>query len=172
MALAATLPPAATATATPARPSFTVQGQSVNVCTGPGVAYPVIGQARQGQSYEITGKNPAQDWWEFDYPAGQGSQGSQTSLGRKGWVNAGVVVANALAASVKMAQNSSPVPKPAPTPTPQSPTAPTPSASCPAWYQRPEPGKGVLVIENHDTGRLPTIVEEIFRRRDLCVARL
>ena len=53
------------------------------------------------------------------------------------------LVANALAASVKMAQNSPPVPKPAPTPTPQSPTAPTPSASCPAWYQRPEPGKGV-----------------------------
>jgi len=82
------------------------------------------------------------------------------------------LVANALAASVKMAQNSPPVPKPAPTPTPQSPTAPTPSASCPAWYQRPEPGKGVLVSDNHDTGRLPTIVEEIFRRRDLCVARL
>jgi hypothetical protein len=25
----------------------------------------------------------------------------------------------------------------------------TPGPACPGWYQRPEPGRGILVIENH-----------------------
>jgi hypothetical protein len=43
-------------------------------------------------------------------------------------------------------------PKPAPTATKRPPT-PTKS-TCPGWYQKPQPGKGVLLIENHGGSEL------------------
>ena len=47
---------------------------AVNVRSGPGTNYAQIGRLQAGQSFAITGKNPAGDWWQFDFN------------GRPGWV--------------------------------------------------------------------------------------
>ncbi len=102
----ATLTPASTPTpsATPAPPpSFTVASANINVRSGPGTVYPVIGALLAGQGGVITGRNAAGDWWQFDYG------------GRTGWVSSTVVRAgaDALVAAVIPAP-----PTPTATPTP------------------------------------------------------
>ncbi len=84
-----TTTPAPSATPT-APPSFTVANANVNVRSGPGTVYPVIGALRAGQAGVITGRNAAGDWWQFDYN------------GQAGWVNSSVVRAgtDALAVAV------------------------------------------------------------------------
>ncbi len=49
-------------------------GASINVRSGPGTIFPVLGRLSEGQSFPITGKNENGDWWEFDYN------------GKTGWV--------------------------------------------------------------------------------------
>jgi hypothetical protein len=44
-----------------------VTSATVNVRSGPGTNYSRIGQLKAGQSFEITGKNAAGDWWQFAY---------------------------------------------------------------------------------------------------------
>lgn len=106
----ATQPPSVTPSSTPppsatptAPPNFTVANASVNVRSGPGTIYPAIGVLKAGQSFTITGRNTAGDWWQFDYN------------GQAGWVSNSVVRADgdALAAAVVPAP-----PTPAASPTP------------------------------------------------------
>jgi serine/threonine protein kinase len=88
--------PTETATATPA-PAFTVkEGSAVNVRSGPGTVYPVIGALQPGETRLVTGRNESADWWQFDY------------AGQKGWVSNLVVMANTSALSV--AVKSTPLP--------------------------------------------------------------
>jgi uncharacterized protein YgiM (DUF1202 family) len=84
---------------------------TANVRSGPGTNYPIMGEVRPGQTYEVTGKNPAGDWWQFNFQ------------GRTGWVFGQFVQPNAAARSVPVASN---IPTPPPTPRPQ-PTAPPPT---------------------------------------------
>jgi hypothetical protein len=51
----------------------------LNVRSGPGVEYPVIGGLSEGESAQIVGKNPEETWWLIVYPS--------NSDGR-GWVSA------------------------------------------------------------------------------------
>ena len=60
-------PPPTAVPPTQESPTFTVSNGSVNVRGGPGTNYAVLGQISQGQSFPITGKNAAGDWWQFDY---------------------------------------------------------------------------------------------------------
>ncbi|MCD6290177.1 MAG: SH3 domain-containing protein, partial [Anaerolineae bacterium] len=67
--------PSPTNTPTPLPPAA-IPTTNMNVRKGPGTNYPIIGAARAGQVYLITGKNPRGDWWQIDY------------RGRAGWLYA------------------------------------------------------------------------------------
>ncbi|PKO23188.1 MAG: hypothetical protein CVU38_05375 [Chloroflexi bacterium HGW-Chloroflexi-1] len=130
-------PTAAPATATPQPASFTVTSATVNIRNGPGTNYVRIGQVRQGQTFEITGKNPAGDWWRFDYN------------GKIAWVIGRLVSANATG-SVQVASD---IPAPPPTARPQ-PTAkpataqPTPPPAPPLRFALT--GKSQLRLNTND----------------------
>jgi formylglycine-generating enzyme required for sulfatase activity len=78
-----------TATPTP-MPAFTVKEQGASVRDGPDTVYQVIGTLRQGEAFEITGRNQASDWWQFTYN------------GKPAWVSNSVVNANRQAADAPM----------------------------------------------------------------------
>ena len=103
-------PTAVPPTATPQPATFTVTSATVNIRSGPGTNYSRIAQVRQGQTFEITGKNPAGDWWQFDYS------------GKKAWVIGRLVTATATG-SVQVAAD---IPAPPPTARPQPTAKPAP----------------------------------------------
>lgn len=148
--------PTATATATQAAPALVVSAPVANVRGGPGTAYPVVGQARQGESYLVTGRSQAGDWWQV-------LERGDT----EGWISASLVETNAAAASVAVAVNIPTPPALTAAPLVQATSQPVAAANCPAWYQTPEPGMGVLVFENFhfvspdNPDPVPERVEEI-----------
>lgn len=44
---------------------MTITNQVANVRSGPGTNYAVIGSVNQGMQFDVTGKNPAGDWFQF-----------------------------------------------------------------------------------------------------------
>ncbi len=62
--------PVDTPTPTPA-PYALVVAPIVNVRSGPSVAYPIIGQVRADERYDITGRNEAFTWWQICCVSGQ-----------------------------------------------------------------------------------------------------
>lgn len=48
-------------------PAVAIPRSDMNVRQGPGTEYPVIGTARAGQAYPITGRNAMGDWWRIEY---------------------------------------------------------------------------------------------------------
>jgi hypothetical protein len=108
-------PEVPTAIPTPEKATFSVASTTVNVRSGPGTSYPRVGQLSAGQTFEITGKNPAGDWWQF------------TFNGQPAWVVGNLVNASATE-KVEMAANIPAPPKPQPTarPAPVQPTQPPP----------------------------------------------
>jgi hypothetical protein len=52
-----------------------VTSYGLNVRTGPGVAYPIIGALSQGDVVEVVGKNAAGNWLQILYPTGTEGQG-------------------------------------------------------------------------------------------------
>ena len=99
-------------TATPIPAPRLTANQTVNVRRGPGTNYQVIGSLSGGQSAEVTGKNPAGNWWQFDYS------------GQMGWVIGDLVTLSGDTGSIQVAQNI-PAPPPPLTARPQ----PQPSRS-------------------------------------------
>ncbi|MBK8048220.1 MAG: META domain-containing protein [Anaerolineales bacterium] len=93
----------------------------VNVRTGPGTNFPVIGVAAFGREGEIIGRSADANWWVVAVPATQGGMG---------WVSASFVAASD-AADVPIIASPAPpvviVPTPAPTPTPRPQPTATPS---------------------------------------------
>lgn len=61
-----TLTPSRTPTATPEGVVLTVIGQSVNIRSGPGRAYDVIGQLRRGAQVRLLGASPDYTWFVFN----------------------------------------------------------------------------------------------------------
>jgi hypothetical protein len=114
----ATATPAVTDTPTQVPvPRFTAS-RTANVRNGPGTNYVRIGALGAGEAGVITGKNPAGNWYQFDYD------------GRPGWVSADLVTVSGDTASIQVAQNI-PVP-PTPRPRPTSPPPPTAQPQAPA----------------------------------------
>jgi uncharacterized protein YraI len=116
--------PAAVPTATlPTAARLTVSSATANLRRGPGTNYDTIGAARQGEAFEVTGKNAGGDWWQIN------------ANGDPAWVAASVVsVENPQL--VALAQNIPAPPvvavaPPAPTQAP-APAAPRPAAPPPA----------------------------------------
>jgi hypothetical protein len=96
-------PPTAVASLTPEVSKLTAPA-AVNVRSGPGTNYAQIGRLQAGQSFVITGKNPAGDWWQFDFN------------GRPGWVLGELVRASG-GERVQVAANIAPPPTARPRPT-------------------------------------------------------
>lgn len=107
------LPPTATPTATPTSvPYVVVDAQGLNVRSGPGTLYPIIGLMRQGDEADIVARNDEGTWWQVRF-----DDGSQ------GWVYAALVTAFGPTEQIALAQH---VPPPPPTPTPAPAPTPTP----------------------------------------------
>jgi len=77
----------------------------LNVRTGPGTAYPVMGELSMGDSVEVLGRNAGGDWVEIIYPAG--AEG-------RGWIAAAYTD---LTGSLAAVPEASAPPPPLPTPT-------------------------------------------------------
>lgn len=105
-------PEPATATPEPQQ-ARVVADNAVNLRSGPGRTYPVIGQIRAGQELTIIARNASGDWWQLAWD-GQG----------QGWVAGTVVRVLGPIDTVAVAQNI-PTPPPQPTAAPRPTAAPT-----------------------------------------------
>lgn len=109
----------------PATPTGRVVGtQALNVRSGPGTVFPVIGVARLGDEGQIVGRSADGRWWAVSVPSAPGGVG---------WVSADFVLATN-AESVPVMQGPpppppTPTPLPRPTATPVPPAQPTPTPS-------------------------------------------
>lgn len=107
-------PPTPTPTATPEpKPEVVVSNPRVNVRSGPGVSFPVLGQVLQGQRLEIIGRDEDGQWWQICCFQGQ-----------PGWLADEVVRAEGPLETVALSPD-------LPTPTP-APAEPTPTAEAAA----------------------------------------
>ena len=107
-------PPPAEPTATPTPEGVTVTVlQNMNVRSGPGTNYPIVGAGTAGQSTKVIGRNDDGSWLKIEYPSADGS----------GWVFAELVQVTGNPESVAIAQ-APPPPPPTPTPVPTEPPVP------------------------------------------------
>jgi len=121
-------------------PAQVALSQNVNVRSGPGTTYPLVGSGNQGQTFRITGKNPAGDWWQIDFN------------GQTGWV-IGQLVTVTGGESVQVAQNIPPAPAAPPPPPPTNTPAPAPAqppAAAPTPAPPPQPNTP-FILGNSET---------------------
>ncbi|HIQ12516.1 MAG TPA: SH3 domain-containing protein [Caldilineales bacterium] len=109
-------PPPPTPTPTPAAPQVVVTAPVVNLRAGPGTNYPRMGQAKQGQTFDIVAKNPKGNWFQIEVN------------GKTVWIinDARWTKPQGDVNAVAVAENI-PTPPPPPTPRPTKPPAPTPT---------------------------------------------
>jgi hypothetical protein len=112
--------PTETPTSTPQIAQL-VLNDLVNIRSGPGTSYGLVGSGQQGNIFRITGKNSDGSWWQIDYN------------GQAGWVF-GQLVAVSGGETVAVAQNIPPAPV-APAPPTNTPVPPTPAPAQPAPAQ-------------------------------------
>jgi len=91
------LPPLPTATVTPVAGTATAQ---INVRSGPGTNYAVLGMIQPDTVLVLTGKNEAATWLQIEYAAGAGG---------KGWVTAAYVQTNDTASLTVLNASGAPV---------------------------------------------------------------
>ncbi len=114
-------PPTPTPTATPEpKPEAVVSNPRVNVRSGPGADFPVLGQVLQGQRLPIVGRDEDGQWWQICCFEGQ-----------PGWLADEVVRAEGPLETVALSPD-----LPTPTAVPQ----PTPTAEAAALAQPPAAG--------------------------------
>jgi hypothetical protein len=105
-----------TATPTPDAVTVTVL-QNMNVRSGPGTNYPIVGAGSAGQSTLVIGRNDDGSWLKIEYPSADGT----------GWIFAELVQINGDAEAVEIAQAPAPPPPPpTPAPAPQEQAPPEP----------------------------------------------
>jgi len=119
--------PAPEATPTPQSAQL-VLNDIVNIRSGPGTTYGLLGSEQQGATYPITGKSPDGAWWQINYK------------GSAGWVF-GQLVAVTGGEGVVVAQNIPPAPTAAPAPPPTNTPQPAPEQPTqpPAPVEPPKP---------------------------------
>jgi uncharacterized protein YraI len=77
--------------ATPSGPALTVTSDSLNVRSGPGTWYAVVGQLQNGATVTVRGKSADGTWWQIDYSSAPGGVG---------WVSGELVQTNSAASDV------------------------------------------------------------------------
>ena len=132
---------------TPEIPTGRVVGaQVLNIRSGPGTVFPVIGAARAGDEGEIVGRSANGGWWVVSAPSLPGGTG---------WVSADFVLASNVENVPVIASPPTPTPRP-PTPTPvptarptsAPPPAATPSAEISFWADRTNIAQGECATLN------------------------
>ncbi len=100
---------------------------ALNIRSGPGVNYPVIGGLPAGQSAPITGKSSDGLWWRIVFP---GSTSGQGWVSAQPQLSTGSNADNVSVAAAPPAPTPTPSPTftPSPTPVPATPTAAPPSS--------------------------------------------
>jgi hypothetical protein len=109
-----------TVTETPVIPRV-ISSITVNVRSGPGTNYPVIGSLLPDSPLPVTGRNEQGTWWQV-----------QESTGSPGWVAGSVVEATGVE-DVPFVQ-APPPPEPTSTPVPPTPTRPKYQFEATGWY--------------------------------------
>jgi uncharacterized protein YraI len=109
----ATVTPTGAAAPTVAAKAHVVAENSANLRSGPGTAYPTVGQLKAGQALDIIGRNASGDWWQLAWD-GPGLA----------WVAGTIVNVLGPIDTVAITQNI-PTPPPLPTAAPAAPAAPT-----------------------------------------------
>ncbi len=104
--------PTGTPTAVPTASPSVSAASSVNLRSGPGTEYPIVGALAQGQRYDVQGRTEDSAWWEV------AAAGQQLA-----WVAAAVVTTTGDMASAPVERN---IPTPPPTATPAPAAAATP----------------------------------------------
>ena len=122
-------PPEEPPTPTPA-PKLVINIQSANVRNGPGTSYGLVGAVNGGQAFDITGRNPEGDWWQFCCVNGQ-----------EGWIFSDLV-GTENAQDVPVAENIPAPPAVAVQPPPQPDAPPEPTAVPPPAESDPCAGIG------------------------------
>lgn len=120
--------PAETPTPEPTPTTQTAQlvlNDVVNIRSGPGTTYSLLGSEQAGSIYRITGKSPDGAWWQIDYN------------GREAWVF-GQLAAVTGGEAVAIAQNIPPAPTAPPAPPPTNTPVPQPTQP-PAPTEPPKP---------------------------------
>jgi hypothetical protein len=117
-------------TPTPAATPFLapIPGNNVNIRSGPGENYPVVGRLQDGQTIAIIGKTALGDWWQVCCV-------NEVS----GWMVARLVQAQGSVENVPVITDIPPPPAPTPTPPrPQVTNTPVPTQPPPLKYLRTE----------------------------------
>jgi hypothetical protein len=113
------LTPTSEAVSTPTIPLVTTT-TDLNIRSGPGMAYPVVGLMLAGQTARVTGQSADEEWWQIEF-LGVAEQ--------RGWISAKYTTPqNAIDVPIVQAP---PPPLPTSTPQPASTNAPTPTATSP-----------------------------------------
>lgn len=115
------------------KPTAVVQGNVVNVRSGPGVTYGIIGRVRSGQKLLITGKNNNASWWRVCCVDT-----------REGWISGSLVKAGG-----DLSQISVVAAPPPPAPAPRAAAAPAPNTRAAGFF-----GYGIQVDPSADKGFL------------------
>lgn len=122
-----TLTPTATATPTPI-PDVVVNADTLNLRSGPGTDYDILGVLKEGDTLKVTGRDLAGDWLRVI-----------ASDGQEGWVTCSLLQVNVDVAGVPVAQVL-PTPTPMYTPTPA--VTPTPELLPAPTLLEPRAGEG------------------------------
>ncbi len=91
----------------------------LNVRSGPGTAYPILGVLTLGSEREVTGRDEGAFWWQIAYPAGPGG---------RGWVSAPYTTLSGDCTAIPVAAYAPPPATAAPTAMPTSEATVAPSA--------------------------------------------
>ena len=115
-------------------PHFTVNSDQVNVRTGPGTVFSIIGTVEQGNRFDIGGRNGAGDWLEFCCVNGQ-----------RGWIYAPLLVLSVDISTIPISANIPAVPTATNTPVPPTPAPPTAQPAQPTQPPSSNDGLGIRV---------------------------
>ena len=134
----ATNTPVPTTAAPVAGPHFTVNSDQVNVRSGPGTAFAIVGTVQQGNRFDIGGRNAAGDWLEFCCVNGQ-----------RGWIFAQLLIVSQATTSLPLAQFIPAAPAPTNTPVP-APNTPVPAPQPPPV----QGGNALALYDDNNNGRI------------------
>jgi len=132
-------PPTPTTTPSPGPPLVTTT-TDLNIRSGPGVVYPVLGLLRAGQIVDVSGVSPDGNWWQIKFLG---------AADERGWLSAQFVTAQDVSDVPVVQAPPEPI---TPTPTPVPTVSPTPSVIS-AWrgeyYANPNlSGSPILVRDD------------------------
>ena len=143
--------PTASSTSTPALPTPTprlallaVNVPVLNVRSGPGSQYSIVGRLEQGDGVEIVGQaaTPAGLWWQIRF---------DSEAGNLGWVSAAPSFTNAINTDVVPLASVPPLPAPVLIDTP----TPTSTATATVPVIRAPAGKTLLMVSNRSLANIP-----------------